>query len=157
MAVMMKHRGNNYFPPDEKAPLVAECSRRVQFDEVDSLRIVWHGRYVSYFEQGRNEWGRKFGFSYQTMLANGFVMPIVKMHSDHFHPLQYDELMRIKTICHWAEAAKMNFSYEIYGENRVLAAQGYTVQVYTDLAGKPLLLRPEFAEDFFRKWDEQIK
>jgi acyl-CoA thioester hydrolase len=153
---MTKRRGNKYFPPDEKPPLVAVCSRRVQFDEVDSLRIVWHGRYISYFEQGRNEWGRKFGFGYQTMLANGFVMPIVQMHSDHFQTLQYDELMRIKTICHWTEAAKMNFSYEIYGENDVLAARGYTVQMYTDLAGKPLLLRPEFAEDFFGKWDELV-
>jgi acyl-CoA thioester hydrolase len=150
----MKHRDSRYFPPDEKALLVAECSRRVQFDEVDALRIVWHGRYVSYFGQGRNEWGRQFGFSCQAMLDNGFVMPIVKMHSDHFRPLLYDELMRIKTICHWTEAAKMNFSYEIYGENGVLAAQGYTVQMYTDLAGQPLLLRPEFAEAFFQRWDE---
>lgn len=151
---MTKRRGNSYFPPDEKAPLVAECTRRVQFDEVDALRIVWHGRYVSYFEQGRNEWGRQFEFAYPVMLANGFAMPIVQLHSDHYYPLQYDELFRIKTICHWTEAAKMNFSYEIYAENGVLAARGYTVQVYTDLAGKPLLLRPEFAEQFMQKWDQ---
>jgi acyl-CoA thioester hydrolase len=143
-----------YFPPDEKAPLTFECFRRVQFDEVDSLRIVWCGRYVSYLEQGRNEWGRKFGFGYQDMVENGFVMPIVQLHIDHFHPLQYDELIRIKTSCHWTEAAKMNISYEIYAENGTLSARGYTVQVYTDLTGKPMILKPEFAEQFFQKWDE---
>jgi acyl-CoA thioester hydrolase len=151
---MTNRRLDSYFPLDDKPPLTSECFRRVQFDEVDSLRIVWHGRYAGYFEQGRNEWGRKFGFSYQDMLGNGFVMPIVQFHVDHCYPLQYDELIRIKTNCHWTDAAKMNISYEIYAENGILAATGYTVQVYTDLTGKPLILRPEFAEKFVQKWDD---
>jgi acyl-CoA thioester hydrolase len=151
---MTPRRLDSYFPPDEKAPLVAECFRRVQFDEVDSLRIVWHGRYASFFEQGRGEWGRKFGFSYYDMAENGFALPIVQLHIDHFHPLLYDELIRIKTVCHWTDAAKMNISYEIYAESGVLAARGYTVQIYTDLTGKPMILRPDFAEQFFQKWDE---
>jgi acyl-CoA thioester hydrolase len=151
---MTQRRFESYFPPDEKPPLSSECFRRVQFDEVDSLGIVWHGRYVSYFEQGRNEWGRKFGFSYHDMKENCFAMPIVQYHVDHFHPLQYDELIRIQTTCHWTEAAKMNMSYEIFAENGVLSARGYTVQLYTDLNGKPMFLRPEFAERFIQKWDE---
>jgi acyl-CoA thioester hydrolase, YbgC/YbaW family len=151
---MTPRRLESYFPPDEKMPLAAECFRRVQFDEVDSLRIVWHGRYTSYLEQGRNEWGRKFGFSYYDMAQNGFAMPIVMLHLDHFHPLRYDELFRIKASCHWTDAAKMNFSYEIHNENGILIAKGYTVQVYTDLTGNPMILRPEFAEKFFQKWDD---
>ena len=151
---MANRRVESYFPPDEKPPLKAESLRRVQFDEVDSLRIVWHGRYVSYFEQGRNEWGRRFGFTYQEMMRNGFAMPIVQLHMDHFHPLHYDEVIRIKTNCHWSDAAKMNMSYEIYAECGLLSARGYTVQVYTDPTGKPLILRPEFAERFMRRWDE---
>jgi acyl-CoA thioester hydrolase len=151
---MTPRRSDSYFPPDEKEPLVAECFRRVQFDEVDTLRIVWHGRYASYFEQGRNEWGRKFGFSYQDMAKNGFAMPIVQLHVDYLHPLQYDDLIKIRTTCHWTAAAKMNISYEIYAENGILTARGYTVQVYTDLNGKPMILRPEFAESFFQKWDD---
>ncbi len=151
---MTHRRSNFYFSPDEKHPLTAECFRRVQFDEVDSLRIVWHGRYASYFEQGRNEWGRKFGFTYHDMAKNGFAMPIVQIHIDYFYPLQYDELFRIKTSCHWTEAAKMNMSYEIYSENGILSVKGYTVQLYTDFTGKPMLLRPDFAEKFIRKWDD---
>jgi Predicted thioesterase len=150
----MNRKISNYFSPDEKPPLVSECFRRIQCDEVDPLKIVWHGRYASFFEQGRSEWGRQYGFGYADMLENNFVMVIAKFHVDHFHPLQYDELIRIKTYCHWTEAAKMNISYEIYSESGNLAAQGYTVQVYTDLAGKLMILRPEFAQRFFEKWDD---
>jgi acyl-CoA thioester hydrolase len=151
---MVSRRTDSYFPPDEKSPLVAEGFRRVQFDEVDTLRIVWHGRYVNYFEQGRNDWGRKFGFTYYDMERNGFAMPIAQLHVDHLTPLRYDELIRIKTACHWTEAAKMNMSYEIYSEGGCLAARGYTVQAYTDLSGKPMLIKPDFAEEFYQKWDE---
>jgi acyl-CoA thioester hydrolase len=151
---MFNRRLESYFPPDEKPPLCAQCFRRVQFDEVDSLRIVWHGRYVSYFEQGRNEWGRKFEFSYHHMAENGFAMPIVQLHIEHFQPLKYDELIRIKTDCHWTDAAKMNMSYEIFTEQGILSAKGYTVQLYTDLTGKPMMLRPEFAERFVQNWDQ---
>jgi len=144
----------NYFPTDEKTPLVAECLQRVRFNEVDSLKMVWHGHYINYFEQGRNEWGRKFGFRFQNVIENGFAIPIVQLHIDHFHPLKYDELIRIKTLCHWTEAAKINFGYEIYAENGILSAGGYTIQVYTDKAGNLMVLRPNFVESFFQKWDD---
>lgn len=154
---MVKRRSKNYFSPDEKPCLVAEVPRRVQFDEVDALSMVWHGRYASFFEQGRNEWGRKFGFSYDDMYRNGFVMPIVQLHIDYFRILRYDEQILIKTFCHWTEAAKMNLSYEIFAEDGTLAARGYTVQVYTDLQGTPLCLLPEFAENWLKKWDQWSK
>lgn len=136
---MANRKKESYFQQDLKPPLIADCSRRVQFDEVDSLRIVWHGRYVSYLEQGRNEWGRKFGFTYHDMAANDFAMPIVQLHLDHFSPLFYDEMIRIRTICHFTESSKMNMSYEIYSEKGALAARGYTVQLYTDFSGNPMI------------------
>ena len=46
---------SNYFPEegDMPKPLVAEVKRRVRFEEIDLLGMVWHGRYPSYFEDGR--------------------------------------------------------------------------------------------------------
>ncbi len=34
---------------------------RVRFSEVDSLKMVWHGSYVKYMEDGREAFGREFG------------------------------------------------------------------------------------------------
>ena len=36
----------------------------VRFNEVDSMSIVWHGNYVKYLEDGREDFGQKFGLSY---------------------------------------------------------------------------------------------
>lgn len=146
----------NHFPLDEKTPLIAECVRRVESSEEDHLNAPWQTLYIKYFEQGRIEWERKFEFSPYNMIQNGFTMPIVRFWSKFYHPLQYGELVRIKTACYWTEAAKMNMSYEIFRENGALSAKGYTVQLYTDLSGQLLVLRPEPAESFFQRWDDWI-
>lgn len=39
--------------PGAPAPLCVTTQREVRFEEVDVMRIVWHGRYASYFEDGR--------------------------------------------------------------------------------------------------------
>ena len=38
--------------------LVAHTQVRVRFQEVDSLRVVWHGHYLSYCEEGRQNPGK---------------------------------------------------------------------------------------------------
>ena len=43
--------------PQDPAPLVVGIDRRVRFEEVDALGMVWHGRYPSYFEDGRIAFG----------------------------------------------------------------------------------------------------
>ena len=59
---MSKRNRLNYFPEKEGTPKPLETSvaRRVRFEEVDPLTIVWHGRYPSYFEDGRAAFGEKY-------------------------------------------------------------------------------------------------
>ena len=53
---------------------------KVRFSEVDSMHIVWHGRYVSYFEDGRESFGLEFpGLGYMDIYENGFTAPIVEL------------------------------------------------------------------------------
>ena len=36
----------------------------IRFSEVDSLRVVWHGHYIKFFEDGREAFGREHGLTY---------------------------------------------------------------------------------------------
>jgi len=50
---------------------------RVRFSEIDSMRRVWHGGYVTYFEDGREAFGRHFGgIGYADMQHEGIYAPI---------------------------------------------------------------------------------
>jgi len=143
-----------YFPVDEGAPasLTATVDRRVRFEELDPLGMVWHGRYVSFFEDGRVAFGDRFGMSYAEFHAAGVAAPIVQLHLDYASPSRFDETLRIETIAHWTEALRLNFEYRITATEGRLVARGYTVQLFTDSEGGLLLASPPFIETFRRRW-----
>jgi acyl-CoA thioester hydrolase len=139
---------------DGPAPLTVSCRRVVRLEEVDALGIVWHGRYPSYLEDGREELGRRFGLGYLAFSAAGVILPIRSLIVDYLSPLKYLEEMTIETALHWHEAARLNISYRILGPEGRLATSGATVQLMTDTAGGLLLEAPAFYLDFQAKWRE---
>ena len=138
--------------PDDPSPLIAETARRVRFEEVDALDMVWHGRYPSYFEDGRRAFGDRYGLTYPAFRENNVKAPIVQMHFDFKAPLRFDETMRIETTLHWCDAVRLNFSYRILKHGGKLAATGYTVQLLIDLKDTVLLIAPEWLHEFRKNW-----
>lgn len=140
--------------PGDPEPLVTEVMRRVRFEEVDPLTIVWHGRYPSYLEDGRATFGEKYSLGYMDMYKQKFMAPVAQMHIDYLEPLSFPEEFKIITRLHWTDSAKLNFSYQIENENKRICAKGYTVQVITDLSREVMLLRPRYLDDFFNAWKD---
>ena len=56
----------------EKPKLTATKIVEIRFNEVDSMGVVWHGHYATYFEDAREEFGRKYGLEYLMMYEKGF-------------------------------------------------------------------------------------
>ena len=138
--------------PGAPRPLAVAISRRVRFEEIDPLWMVWHGRYVSYLEDGRVAFGDRYGLSYTKFRNEGLAAPIVKMHIDYKAPLHFDEVINIKTTLHWCDAMRLNFEYQIIGQDGRLAATAYTVQLLTDMKGQVLLVPTAWIEDFRQRW-----
>ena len=147
-------RITNYFPENTGMPnpLVVTVERRVRFEEIDLLGMVWHGRYASYFEDGRIAFGDRYGLTYQTFISHQTMAPVVQMHFDYKSPLRFDETFRITTRLHWSEAARLNFSYVLEKNDTTMVATGYTVQLLTEPDGTVLLLVPGWMRDFREKW-----
>lgn len=133
-------------------PLKAESSRTVRLDEVDALGIVWHGRYASYLEDGREAIGRLYGLSYLEFHAAEVLLPIKTIHIDYMRPLKYLDKFTVETSLHWHEAARINMSYEVYGPDGHLSTRGWSVQLMVDLNGELLLEAPHFYRDFQKNW-----
>ena len=133
-------------------PLKAVAKRRVRFEEVDMLCIAWHGRYVSFLDDGRVAFGKEYGLSYQAFIDARIAAPIVQLHIDYKSPLRFDELMTIETTASWTDALKLDFEYRIAGQDGRTAATGYTVQLLTDANGNLLLLPPPLIADFRQRW-----
>jgi acyl-CoA thioester hydrolase len=124
---------------------------RVRFNETDPLGIVWHGCYITYFEDGREAFGRKHGISYLDVDKAGYSTPIVKSTSEHKLPLRYGDIARIETTLVDTAAAKMIFHYTIFDPQNNIACTGETIQVFVDKGGNLSLTNPPFYEEWKRK------
>lgn len=142
-----------YFKPvaNSPAPLRATVKRLVRFEEVDSIGIVWHGRYPGYFEEARVALGHKYGISYSDFIRHKHPVPIKQMGVDYIEPLFFEDEIEIEAILHWSEAVRMNFEYVIRKDER-LVCTGYTIQLMLDESFQLLLCHPPFYADFMEKW-----
>lgn len=136
----------------KKDPLVNSCKRVVRFEEVDALKIVWHGRYPSYLEDGRMSFGKQYGLSYYKIKEQNFVAPIAEMNIKYHKPLEYGDEMIISTSLHYTEMPRMNFSYRIETKEKGLCTSAYSVQAYLDPDGNVMLYNPQFMDDFLKRW-----
>ncbi len=132
--------------------LTARHETQVRFSEVDSMTVVWHGNYVKYFEDGREEFGSQFGLHYLDVYANELMTPVVKLSIDYKKPLNYGDTAIIETTYKNCDSAKIIFEYKIYRKSDgELAVTGESVQVFLNLKGELLLTLPPFMEEWKKK------
>lgn len=133
--------------------LVATTEFKVRFNEVDPLGIVWHGHYISFFEDGREAFGALHGITYMDIYKHGYVAPVVKINCDYKKSLVYGDVAVVETTFVNNPAAKIIFEYRIYlSGTHETVAQGSSVQVFVDSKTQELQL---IAPDFFLQWKQK--
>ncbi len=128
---------------------------KVRFSEVDAMRVVWHGEYVRYFEDGREAFGVKYGgLNYNTITDEGYYIPIVKLELNYLMPLKCGDTAIVETRFINTNSAKIIFEYIIYRESDMaIAATGKSLQVFTHVEnGEIELSTPEF----YIQWKKRL-
>jgi acyl-CoA thioester hydrolase len=130
--------------------LVTKTEIRVRFNEADPLGIVWHGHYIRYFEDGREDFGTRYGIGYLDFFNKGFVVPVVNVDCSFKKSLRYGDSVIVETSFIPCDAAKIQFGYRLFNKKtKELVATGSSVQVFLDREHSVLqLLNPPFFEDW---------
>ena len=108
---------------------------RVRFNEVDSYQVAWHGHYVAWMEEARNELAGRFGIDAAQIAAAGFRAPVVALELKYLRPARFGEQLRLRTTLARKETDTLEFICQIFGEDGILAARGRTVHALTDADG----------------------
>ena len=126
---------------------------QVRFSEVDSMGIVWHGSYVTYFEDAREEFGRTYDLGYLSIMEQGYYVPLVQLDFSFKHPLTYGESAIVEITYIPCETAKILFAYRILSSDRkTVIATGSSTQVFLDRAKELVLYAPEFYVQWQKKY-----
>lgn len=122
----------------------------IKFSEVDSLRVVWHGHYVRYFEDGREAFGKQYGLGYLDVYKYGLAVPLVDLQVSYKKILEYGDTAIIETTFKNSPAAKLIFDYTITSANHgYVACLGKSTQVFMSPASKELhITMPPFMEEW---------
>lgn len=116
------------------------------------MRVVWHGNYLKYIEDGREAFGAQYGIHYLDFLREQVVVPLVNIEFDYKKPLVYGDVAVVETRYVDCEAAKLMFEYTIFRSSTMeVVATAKSVQVFLTPDMELMLTLPEF----FQKWKEK--
>lgn len=125
----------------------------IHFYDVDSIRMVWHGNYVKYLENGREAFGQKYGMPYMEVYKKGYVTPIVDMHIQYKHMARFEDTLIVETRYVPCRSAKIIYEYTIYNKSDMtVVAEAQTTQLFMTTDGVFEVSTP----DFYREWKEKV-
>ena len=140
---------------DAGRPFIEETTNlRVRFNEVDTLRIVWHGHYVNYFEEARRALGRRLGVDYPVFMEQYVAVPVIHLELNFFAPAKMSDTLKVTARLFKPASARLDYGYEIRREGEsALLATGSTSQVFTTPAGELILNWPPFMLEKLKAWE----
>jgi acyl-CoA thioester hydrolase len=129
--------------------VVTETRLRVRYAETDKMGVVYHSNYIIWFEVGRVEMLRSFGFTYKEMESTDDThLPVVEARCRYKAPALYDDEILVRTHLRNVRDSLIHFGYEILrAEDNTLLAEGETVHLVLDGKGA----RKPFPEKYLSK------
>lgn len=95
------------------SPAWFEYPIRVQPHHTDYAGVVWHGTYITWMESARVECLRAAGMSFESLIAQGYDLPVVRLDIRYRHPLTLGSEAKVKTRLAPITGIRLNWLYEI--------------------------------------------
>jgi acyl-CoA thioester hydrolase len=126
----------------------SETRLRVRYAETDQAGVVYHSNYLIWFEVGRVELCREYGFNYRDMEAEtDTFLPVTEAHVKYRAPAKYDDEIIVRTRGVELRSRSVKFAYEVLrASDGTLLAEGETHHIVMNRQGRAKSFPPKFAE-----------
>lgn len=97
-------------------------SLRVYYEDTDFTGRVYHASYLRFFERGRTEWLRAFGFRHNALVeASQITFAVTKIQVEFVAAAFIDDLLEIVTELQPARGPVLSFQQTVAREGAALA------------------------------------
>ncbi len=101
---------------------------RVYYEHTDAGGVVYHGKYVNFFDQSRTEWLRSRGLQQSVLREEAQVLLVVRaMEIDYLRPARLDDVLTVSCRVKDHSAVKMIIWQEIKVDKQLIATAKVTV------------------------------
>ena len=112
----------------------AEAEFKIEFYDVDSMQIVWHGNYVKYFEKARCALLDKIGFGYNDMKESGYAFPVTDIRIKYIKPLTFrQKVIALAVLEEYENCLKISYELRDAGTG-IVTTKGTSTQMAFDIA-----------------------
>jgi acyl-CoA thioester hydrolase len=136
---------------NQKAAATANETRiRVRYAETDQMGVVYHANHFIWFEVGRVELLRQFGFTYKEMeREDNCFIAVVDARCRYKAPVHYDDEVIVRTHLKHVREKVIRFGYDLRkAETGELLAEGETTHIVADSRMKPRALPEKYMKVF---------
>lgn len=78
-------------------PRLHKAKVRVEFEDCDSMGVVYHPNYLRYIERSRVNYLRAHQIPYAVMMAEGAGLVIAELHAHYWRPVKFEDEIYIYT------------------------------------------------------------
>ncbi|WAZ00264.1 tol-pal system-associated acyl-CoA thioesterase [Serratia marcescens] len=96
---------------------------RVYYEDTDASGVVYHARYVAFFERARTEMLRQHNFHQQQLLSEQVAFVVRRMTVDYLAPARLDELLEVQSEITCLRGASLTFAQRIVNSDGALLSQ----------------------------------
>ncbi|RUQ89461.1 YbgC/FadM family acyl-CoA thioesterase [Legionella septentrionalis] len=117
---------------------------RVYAADTDFMRVVYHARFLEFFDRARTEMLREHGLSLTTMARHDTYFAIHDVHIQYFSPARLEDSLEIKTCCVLKSAAVLQFNQVMHNQSGILLSEVKVQVVCVNEALKPKRIPAEW-------------
>ncbi|MBK6495903.1 MAG: acyl-CoA thioesterase [Gemmatimonadetes bacterium] len=112
---------------------ITTIRRRVDYSETDQMGVVYHARYLVWFDVARTEHLRQTGLSYRDLETLGFRLMVGELTIRYRRAARYDDPVRVRTWVRERASRRVTFGYAVeHDETGELLATGSTAMLVMD-------------------------
>jgi acyl-CoA thioester hydrolase len=97
---------------------VTTTYHRVDYSETDQMGVVYHARYLVWFDIARTEYLRQSGTSYRDLELAGLRLMVSEVTVRYRRAVRYDDLVRVRAWVRQVASRKIVFGYAVEHEER---------------------------------------
>lgn len=122
---------------------------RVYYEDTDAGGVVYHARYLAFYERARTEMLRQLDISQQKLLQEGIAFVVKKMDISYHFPARLDDMLSINSKVEQVRKTSFIFKQAIFNQHQQLINSADVMIVCVNIAkmkpcGLPKLLVSEF-------------